>query len=97
MKPLLAVALLLAAACSPAAEDSATRSPEARGRRQTETTTSPTDTALSGTFGGTHDAPANSATSGTHPGATGTDTSTLTDPNVSTTSTGAPPPARTGT
>ena len=92
MKALLAAALLLLAACSPAGTDSATRSPEARGRRQVETTTSPTDTAASGTFGGGHEAPEHTATSGTHPGATGTDASTLTDPNVSTTD---PRPART--
>lgn len=74
-----------------------TSSPEAEARRATETPQStPTDTALTGTFGGT--APASTsaptATTGSHPGATGTDASTLTDPNVSTTDA---PPNRTAT
>ena len=95
-----ALALLFLAACQPdpgGGELTGTSSPEAEGRRATETPEStPTDTALSGTFGGPApgQAPGQPAATGTHPGATGTDASTLTDPNVSTTNA---PPNRTAT
>lgn len=98
---LAAIALLvLFAACKEKpgpGELTGTISPEAEARRATETPAStPSDTALTGTFGGT--APASTsaptATSGTHPGATGTDASSTTDPNVTTTNA---PPNRTAT
>ena len=88
----LAFLLLTLSACRQASQVTATGtiSPEAEGRRQTEGARA-SDTALSGTFGGDApgQAPGQPAASGTHPGATGTDATTLTDPNVSTT--GAPP------
>ncbi len=89
MKTLLPLFLLLCVACKPdpgPGELTGTSSPEAEARRATESTTSPTDTALSGTFGGSApgSAPGESATTGTHPGATGTDPTSATDPNVST-------------
>lgn len=62
-----------------------------------DTVTNPqNDTALTGTFGGATpgSAPGVSSIDGTHSGATGTDASTMTDPNVSTT--GGAPPSVTG-
>jgi hypothetical protein len=80
--------LLLCVACKNdpgGGELTGTSSPEAEARRATETQTTPTDTALTGTFGGPApgSAPGTPAETGTHPGATGTDASTVTDPNVS--------------
>lgn len=100
MKRILPLILLAVAACQNdpgGGELTGTRSPEAEARRATETPAStPTDTALTGTF--SSDAPGNApgqpAATGTHPGATGTDATTLADPNVSTT---AAPPNRTAT
>jgi hypothetical protein len=99
MKALLPLLLLLAAACKPdpgGGELTGTISPEAQARRATETPAStPSDTALTGTFGGpaAGSAPGQPAATATHPGATGTDVTT-TDPNVTTTN---PPPNRTAT
>jgi hypothetical protein len=97
---ILVVVLFGAVACKNdpgGGELTGTSSPEAEARRATETPEStPTDTALTGTFGGDAPglAPGTPAESATHPGATGTDATTLTDPNVSTTDA---PPARTNT
>jgi hypothetical protein len=90
--------LLLAAGCRDdpgGGELTGTSSPEAEGRRATETPPPGSDTALTGTFGGNApgSAPGQPAATATHPGATGTDAATATDPNVSTTA----PPARTST
>ena len=91
MKRILPLLLLAAVACKNdpgGGELTGTSSPEAEARRATETDPTPhNDTALTGTFGGDApgQAPGTPAQSGTHPGATGTDATTLTDPNVTTT------------
>jgi hypothetical protein len=104
MKLLLPLLLLFfVSACKNdpgAGELTGTSSPEAEARRATEmqdTQVNPqVDTALTGTFGGGTPgaAPGQTSMTGTHQGATGTDASTLTDPNVSTT--GGPAPSATG-
>ncbi|HEX8255893.1 MAG TPA: hypothetical protein VF846_22325 [Thermoanaerobaculia bacterium] len=92
----LAAALLLVAlvACKNdpgGGQLTGTSSPEAEARRATEQDTqvnpAATESALTGTFGGptSGQAPGQPAESGYHQGATGTDATTLTDPNVSTT------------
>lgn len=93
MRLLLISLLLVLAACKEdpgGGELTGTSSPEAEGRRLNEAPPPGSDTALSGTFGGqAPNAPGESATTGSHPGATGTDTANPMDPHV--TNTGAQP------
>lgn len=95
MKIVVPLLLLLLTACQAdpgGGELTGTSSPEAQGRRATEAPPAATDTALTGTFGGPSPSMTPSATT-THPAATGTDPTTLTDPNV--TSPVTPPPTTT--
>jgi hypothetical protein len=89
MKTLLPLALLLAfAACKNdpgPGQLTGTSTPEAMGERQTQTAQPANDTALTGTFGGgAAGEGGQSAVTATHPGATGTDVTSGTDPNVTT-------------
>ncbi|HEX8616788.1 MAG TPA: hypothetical protein VF911_04290 [Thermoanaerobaculia bacterium] len=96
MKRILPFLLLAAVACKNdpgPGELTGTSSPEAEARRATETPAStPTDSALTGPIDGISSgmAPGTPAATGSHPGATGTDASSTTDPNVTTT--GGPRP-----
>ncbi|MDQ3280992.1 MAG: hypothetical protein M3Q69_06235 [Acidobacteriota bacterium] len=88
MKTLLPLALVLfLAACKNdpgPGQLTGTSTPEAMGERQTHTAPQ-NDTALTGTFGGNVPGQSGqSAVTATHPGATGTDVTSGTDPNVTT-------------